>query len=150
MDENKGIYKVWKSTQKRNETREVNVTEGKCTCSKWKSTEVPCWHMFSVFKNTNWEYNNLPLHVRNAGHMTFETLDVHNNTDYGFDELDQQYEIPPPCNNNNSNSLNDNTNFSSLQPLIPHTDIKNARNMLSKIRSKMRDIDNLTYALESD
>ncbi len=52
IDENKGIYKVWKSTQKPNETKLVNITEGHCTCGPWCRAEIPCWHMFGVFKYT--------------------------------------------------------------------------------------------------
>ncbi len=51
---------------KKNETRQVNISEGKCTCGPWKSSEIPCWHMFDVFKHTDWQYNDLPSHVLNA------------------------------------------------------------------------------------
>ena len=67
--EGDGCYEV-KSNQSGAHT--IDICNGACTCKSFVLQQIPCKHMFAVFSNSNWSWNDLPESLTNSVNMTLE------------------------------------------------------------------------------
>ncbi len=110
-----GNFSVRKSTIARNDPQEedkwaVSILQGNCNCPSFKTSHVPCKHMFAIFHHfPKWSWNDLPLELTDAAHMLLDThatcavpnqppteraCDVHESFNDGVDEPNSQSPNP--------------------------------------------------------
>ena len=74
-----GSYRV----NSKNGTYIVKIENGTCTCPYYTLRQIPCKHMFCVFQNFGWTWNDLPSSCTECPHMVLDTctetpVDMHN------------------------------------------------------------------------
>ena len=53
-------------------THTVDICNGVCTCKSFTLQQIPCKHMFAVFSQSNWSWNDLPKSLTNSVNLTLE------------------------------------------------------------------------------
>ena len=53
-------------------THTVDICNGVCTCKSFTLQQIPCKHMFAVFSQSNWSWNDLPKSLTNSVNLVFE------------------------------------------------------------------------------
>ena len=49
-----------------------DICNGVCTCESFTLQQIPCKHMFAVFSQSNWSWNDLPKSLTNSVNLTLE------------------------------------------------------------------------------
>ena len=64
-----GCYEI---KSKSGGTHTVDICNGVCTCKSFTLQQIPCKHVFVVFSQSNWSWNDLPTSLTNSVNLTLE------------------------------------------------------------------------------
>lgn len=74
-----GSFEVCQGSGKAMRRVLVNIVEGKCTCSYYIKSNIPCKHMFAVFTHYphKWSWKDLPVSLTESSYMTLDSPLLH-------------------------------------------------------------------------
>ena len=80
-----GTFAVTKSQvgSQSDDNWKVDICGGTCSCPAFLSFNIPCKHMFAIFRHfPQWSWDNLPNTLTNSPHMTLDH-DLTNSSEHG-------------------------------------------------------------------
>ena len=96
----------------------VRIQEGDCSCPYFTQNRIPCKHLFSIFLNFNWRWEDLPLSLNESPFMTLDSS-----------VLQDECTDPPPADEDKLGQSN-----STLIPLC-----QSAGSKLLRLQKQVRD-----------
>ena len=124
VDKVNGIYQI----RSKNGEYSIDIKGGNCTCPYYTLRQIPCKHMFCIFQNFCWTWNDLPPSCIQCPHMTLDNeIDVCINQD-DYQLADQQDDA--------HNHDNSSTTMHSLTPIPPY---QTAGSKLLCLQKQLRD-----------
>ena len=80
-----GCYEI---KSKSGGTHTVDICNGVCTCKSFTLQQIPCKHIFAVFSQSNWSWNDLPKSLTNSVNLTLEVPSF--SMDVKDEEMDEE------------------------------------------------------------